>query len=183
MPLKTFVKAGNITNLSDARYCAGMGVDMLGFRAVEGQENYIKPSQFQEIRGWITGPLVIAEIYGLKNVNELPAILENYKPDYLEMGVDELPLFSTLPLPFILSAKDELTVTSLPLRPTYVVSKIPFDTDIPLLIEIQSTAEIESLLSNPQVKGFVLSGTSELKPGLKDFELIADVLELLETED
>ena len=29
MPLKTFVKVGNITNLSDARYCAGMGVDML----------------------------------------------------------------------------------------------------------------------------------------------------------
>jgi phosphoribosylanthranilate isomerase len=35
MPLKTFVKVGCITNLSDARYCAGMGVDMLGFRAVE----------------------------------------------------------------------------------------------------------------------------------------------------
>ena len=66
MPLKTFVKVGCITNLSDARYCAGMGVDMLGFRAVESQENYIKPSQFQEIRGWIAGPLVVAEVYGVE---------------------------------------------------------------------------------------------------------------------
>ncbi len=31
MALKTIVKVGNITNLSDARYCAVMGVDMLGF--------------------------------------------------------------------------------------------------------------------------------------------------------
>jgi phosphoribosylanthranilate isomerase len=160
-----------------------MGVDMLGFRAIEGQENYIKPSQFQEIRGWITGPLVIAEIYGLKSVNDLTAVLENYKPDYLEMGADELLLFSTLPLPFILSAQDESVVRSSSLRPAYIISKAPFDTDTPLLIEIQSTAEIESLLSNPQVRGFVLSGTSELRPGLKDFELIAEVLELLETED
>jgi phosphoribosylanthranilate isomerase len=183
MPLKTFVKAGNITNLSDARYCAGMGVDMLGFKTIEGQENYIKPTQFQEIRGWITGPLVIAEIYGLKNANELAAILEHYKPDYLEMGPDELSLFSALPLPFILATPDKTMVGSSPLQPEYIISKTPFETEIPLLIEIQSKAEIESLLSNPQVKGFVLSGTSELRPGLKDFEMMADVLELLEIED
>ena len=29
--LKTQVKVSSITNLSDARYCAGMGVDLLGF--------------------------------------------------------------------------------------------------------------------------------------------------------
>ena len=65
MPLKTFVKVGSITNLSDARYCAGMMVDMLGFRSVEGQEGYIKPAQFQEIRGWISGPLVISFVAAL----------------------------------------------------------------------------------------------------------------------
>ena len=29
--LKTLIKVSNINNLSDARYCAGMGVEMLGF--------------------------------------------------------------------------------------------------------------------------------------------------------
>jgi phosphoribosylanthranilate isomerase len=183
MSLKTFVKAGNITNLSDARYCAGMGVHMLGFRTIEGKQNYVKPAQFQEIRGWITGPLVVAEIYGIKNANELPAILENYKPDYLEMGVEELMLFSGLPLPFILSTGDESIIRSLLIPPAYIISKIPFPADVPLLIEIQSKTEIEPLLVDPNVKGLVLSGSSELKPGLKDFEQMADVLELLETED
>src|SRR5688572_33445133 len=106
MPLKTFVKVGCITNLSDARYCAGMGVDMLGFRVVEGQEDYIKPSQFQEIRGWISGPSVVAEVYGLKSPDDLAPILESFKPDYLEMSLQELSLFSTLPLPFVLAAHE-----------------------------------------------------------------------------
>jgi phosphoribosylanthranilate isomerase len=180
MPLKTFVKAGNITNLSDARYCAGMGVDMVGFRVIEGQENYIRPSSFQEIRGWIAGPLVVAEIYGMNTSDELSAILENYKPDYLEMSEKELLLFHELPLPFLLAVQDNPTTV---LQPQYLISKSPFETDIPLLIQIQSKDEIDSLLANPAVKGFVLSGTSELKPGLKEYEMLAEVLELLETED
>lgn len=31
MALKTFVKISGVNNLSDARYCAGMGVNQLGF--------------------------------------------------------------------------------------------------------------------------------------------------------
>ncbi len=32
MSLNTFVYIRDVDNLSDARYCAGMGVDMIGFR-------------------------------------------------------------------------------------------------------------------------------------------------------
>jgi phosphoribosylanthranilate isomerase len=49
MALKTKVKAGNITNLSDARYCAGMGVDWLGFPA-----DVVNPDTFKEITNWVT---------------------------------------------------------------------------------------------------------------------------------
>jgi phosphoribosylanthranilate isomerase len=181
MPLRTFVKVGSVTNLSDARYCAGMGVDLLGFRVVEGQENYIKPSQFQEIRGWITGPLVVAEIYGLKNPDELKAIIENFKPDYLEMGMHELLEFSTLPLPFLLSTENSIS-SNLPVQPHYLISKKPFDTVIPLLIEVQATGDVMPLLGNNNVKGIVLKGGIELKPGLKDYEAMNEILELLEVD-
>ena len=90
MALKTLVKIGGITNLSDARYCAGMGVDMLGFHVIQGQPNYISPESFQQIRGWITGPLIVAEIAGLQNPEDLQLILENYKPDMLQMELAEL---------------------------------------------------------------------------------------------
>ncbi|MFM1835376.1 MAG: hypothetical protein RJA04_63, partial [Bacteroidota bacterium] len=48
--LKTLVKVSAITNLSDARYCAGMGVDLLGFPLGK-----ISIDQFTEIRNWLAG--------------------------------------------------------------------------------------------------------------------------------
>src|SRR5688572_4166110 len=182
MPLKTFVKVGCVSNLSDARYCAGMGVDMLGFRVVEGQENYIKPSQFQEIRGWITGPLVVAEVYGLKSPDELKAIVENFKPDYLEMGLQELSQFSTLPLPFLLATTENDVLADLPVQPAYIISQKPFKTPFPLLIEVRVTKDVAPLLDNNSVKGIVLKGGVELKPGLKDYEVMNEILELLDLD-
>jgi len=180
MPLKTLVKVGCITNLSDARYCAGMGVDMLGFRAVEGQENYIKPSQFQEIRGWIAGPLVVAEVYGIKTPDALMAIVENFKPDYLEMGLSELSLFSTLPLPLVLAAEENDDLINLPVQPAYLISKNPFKTSVPQLVEVQAKGEVETLLNIDNVKGIALRGGTELKPGLKDYEAMSEILEFLD---
>lgn len=183
MPLKTFVKVGSISNLSDARYCAGMGVDMLGFGAIEGGENYIKASQFQEIRGWINGPLIVAEIYGIADPKDLATILEHYKPDYLEMGLQELALFTSLPRPFMLSIDDDDSVDTLTLRPDYAISNRFFECAVPLLVRIQSVEDVKPLLESHAVKGIVLKGGSELKPGLKDFEVVNEVLEFLEIED
>ncbi len=183
MPLKTFVKVGSITNLSDARYCAGMGVDMLGFRTIAGQENYIAPASFQEIRGWITGPLMVAEVYGIRTQGELEAILDNYKPDYLEMSLEELSLFSSLPLPFLLYIEEGDAIHNFAVEPEFLVSRHILSSDYRLLIEIQLKSEVQTWLGHEQVSGFVLHGTVELKPGLKDFEMMNDVLELLEVED
>jgi len=182
MPLKAFVKVGSITNLSDARYCAGMTVDLLGFRAVEGQENYIKSSLFQEIRGWISGPLVVAEVYGLTHSDQLAPILENYKPDYLEMGVKELRLFNNLPLPLILAIGEGEANKTFSVEPAYLLSASPLKTSTPLLVNVQSKDELDSLLADPNVKGIVLKGGNEVRPGLKEFELMNDVLEALEVD-
>src|SRR5688572_188745 len=103
MPLKTLVRAGSITNLSDARYCAGMGVDWLGFNVIEGQDQYVSPKEFQDIRGWVSGPKIIAQIYNIPSTDALTAILDNYQPDFLELGMNDLKKFSALPLPFILA--------------------------------------------------------------------------------
>ena len=56
MSLVTKVKAANITNLSDARYCAGMGVDWIGFPLSQ-----VNPTVFSEITGWLSGPQWVVE--------------------------------------------------------------------------------------------------------------------------
>src|SRR5262245_4914546 len=108
MPLKTIVKVGNITNLSDARYCSGMGVEMLGFQAIESRPNHITPKLFQEIRRWIPGPKVVAEVYGLPQAGDLEAVLSQYAPDYVELSLPEYQQYqSALRLPAIVSLTRE----------------------------------------------------------------------------
>lgn len=183
MPLRTFVKVSSISNLSDARYCAGMGVDLLGFCAIEGQHGYIKPSRFQEIRGWVTGPKIVAEVYGLKDAVQIESILKDYKPDYLEMGLEEWSVIASPSVPVILSVEDANQLASLSVSPAYVIGDKSMGTTIPFLIRVNSTTDVESMLQDPKIKGIVLKGGSELKPGLKDTEMINEVLELLETDD
>jgi phosphoribosylanthranilate isomerase len=183
MALKTLVKIGGITNLSDARYCAGMGVDMLGFNVIPGHPNYISPASFQQIRGWVTGPLIVAEIAGLQDQQELKLILENYRPDMLQMELSELTKIPSPPLPYILRLRRNENISHLAVQPEYIMSEKPaFTSSIPFLIEVTTTGEVTSALSDSSVKGISLNGGPELKPGLKDYSTMADILELLEVE-
>ena len=61
MALKTFVKISAINNLSDARYCAGMGVDMLGFALEPTNPDSISPEKYTEIIGWLSGVKFVGE--------------------------------------------------------------------------------------------------------------------------
>lgn len=181
MALKTFVKVGSITNLSDARYCAAMGVDMLGFQAVEGHENFIPAPLFQEIRGWVTGPQVVAEVYGVKDLTELQTIIENYRPDFLELGTQEFDqLNGTLPLPFILALKKQEGIKG---SPAFILADE--EPNIPpsskLLLKIDSKEDTEKVLQG-RADGIALKGSVELKPGLKDYQELSEILEILETD-
>ena len=184
MALKTLVKIGGITNLSDARYCAGMGVDMLGFDVIPGRPNYISPESFHQIRGWITGPLIVAEIAGLQRPEDLPQILENYRPDMLQFGLVELTALPSPPLPYILALNASEDISHLTIRPEYLLGREPLAVplNIAFLLEVNSTEEAKIALLNTSVRGIALNGGPELKPGLKDYSALADILELLEVE-
>src|SRR5690349_969235 len=107
MALKTLVKVGKISNLSDARYCAGMNVDLLGFRVVTGQDHYVSPELFKEIRGWFTGPAIVAEAYGIQKNEDLPAIIQQYLPDYIELAIPDLLKLHSPSSTYILSTTFE----------------------------------------------------------------------------
>ena len=61
MGLKTLVKVGEVSNLSDARYCAGMGVELIGFNLDKSSANYVSIETFTAITGWIEGVEFVAE--------------------------------------------------------------------------------------------------------------------------
>ena len=60
--LKTKIKAGSITNLTDARYFAAWGVDWLGFDLVKGSENNLADQDVLTIKEWVDGVSFIGEV-------------------------------------------------------------------------------------------------------------------------
>jgi phosphoribosylanthranilate isomerase len=206
MALQTIVKISNVTNLSDARYCAGMGVDMLGFSMDESSPDYVEPGRFNEMRGWVAGVQIVGETgeIDLGRINEL---LNTYQPDLLQ--VDEaalLPSLSTLGKPLILrlSLSDmtldqlETLLESNPTNADYILleSQAPLHLDDDLKTVIGRLAHrhavllgagitvdtIHERLAELPVKGIALTGGAEDRPGSRDFGELMDILEAIEVD-
>ncbi len=196
MSLKTLVKVGNISNLSDARYCSGMGVEMLGFQVIEGRDNYIDPKTYQEIRGWLSGPVVVLEVYGLSSETNFNSLIENYSPDFLELGLADITNLPQTSIRFLVSvdrnslAKNAEKLKSIKGKIEYIIINesegLTFikqlANEYPVLVKLHSQSNINALLENFDIKGVALNGSKEIKPGLKDYDHLAEVLEQLEQD-
>ncbi len=182
MALKRIVKVGNITNLSEARYCSGMGVDMLGFRVIEGQENHLPAATYQEIKGWIAGPKVVAELYGLIDASVLDKIIEDYQPDLLEVSAKEIPyLPKDLAIPILYFGEVNESLNHVKVEFVIRSAEVP-ESIFPVLSPCANESELAAILQNPSIKGIVLKGSPEEKPGQQDYDHLADILEALEED-
>lgn len=191
MPLKSLVKVSHLSNLSDARYCAGMGVEILGFSAIPGAPHYLTPQMFQDIRGWVAGPRITAEIYGLNAREQIESVVRDYAPDYLEMSYEEYERLGDEPsLPCIVSVADVSTIKTKEMRSgiAYVIvedetqcddiSSVPY----PVLVKVSSVEKLKELLDKGCFKGFVLEGPEEMRPGYTNYDELGEILEALEDD-
>ena len=199
MSLKTKVKVGNITNLSDARYCAGMGVDMLGFRISEpnGQISLVK---FKEITDWISGPEFIAElsespsdqwqeIPGI-NLIEIPVSkisgLNSGKPrqaTIVSLGFHEWQVCKDALLKHKASIKYLLVnnfsgITNNQAK--IIVTEM--STIFPVLLGGEMKVELLDEYLNWPIEGLALNGSEETSPGIKDYDHLSSILEKLEVD-
>jgi phosphoribosylanthranilate isomerase len=55
-------------------------------------------------------------------------------------------------------------------------------TQFPVLIALESQTDITALLETFNVNGIALNGSIEIKPGLKDYDHLADIFEQLELD-
>lgn len=206
MALKTLVKISNVTNLSDARYCAGMGVDMLGFSMDADATDYVDPEKFSQIKGWVAGVQIVGETTST-DPEVIEQLMNTYQPDLLQ--VDEaalLPYLSTFGKPLVLLADlsrmnldqlDALLQTG-SAGAEYILldspSPLHFDDDLkdrlrrlaaryPVLLGAGISADnIHNLLADLPVRGIALRGGDEERPGNKEFGELMDILEAIEVE-
>lgn len=207
MALQTFVKISNVNNLSDARYCAGMGVDLLGFCLEPGNENFISQEKFNEIAEWISGVEYVGE-FDTDDLRLINDKLSKYPVSCVQFCHADLAnaIASTgLAAIFKISAPENWndndfldTINYCSDRVDYILIDDIEDFENPLTVsklkEICEQYEVllggnleknqvRKLLKEVPAKGISLKGGKEIKPGFKDFDGLADILEEIEIDD
>ena len=200
------VKISNVSNLSDARYCAGMGVEMLGFSIDEDSSTFISPKKFEDICSWLAGVTLVAET-SQTNPEKIIQALAQYPVHAIQVGESNLLgyLKSELGLPLILRVSVDIYDAG---EIEFLLSRyandaahflLESDNDTPLSDEwiqtlgvlskeysilvgfgLENDTTVTSLTSRFAEIGIALRGSEEIRPGFKDFGSMMDILEALE---
>ncbi len=206
MALSTFVKINSVTNLTDARYGAGMYVNLLGFRLERTADKYVSPELFKDISGWVSGVEFVGEFTHDRNPDILE-ILESY-PTIKWIEYDRIDMLKTLEgkgysliykmnLEEVRHIEPDVAKT---LSQSGIIFHVISDDDIvsaedfevirkltescKVILGTGITIEnVQSLVKEVGIYGISLSGSDEIKPGLKDMDLLAEILEKLEVEE
>ncbi|MFT6882384.1 MAG: phosphoribosylanthranilate isomerase [Marinoscillum sp.] len=205
MALKTFVKISNVDNLSDARYCAGMMVDVIGFNLNEKTEGYISAETFGEITDWVAGVKFCGE-FGDADVASIKLASANYKLNFIETSqLDLLEELSELGIPLIYRAiidanrdlntieknidyAKEITSYVIVDFGNQITSALSFNennlADANMIISLKADSNnLDAMITEGTYSGIELMGTPEDRPGFKDYDYVMDTLEALEILD
>lgn len=195
--LKTQVKVSSIANLSDARYCAGMGVDWLGFPLQE-----ISLDRFTEIRNWLAGVQIVGE-FMKASASQIKEMVASYQPDVIEIDSsvslvaiqeievpkilrvnidsDNLPAIFADSAPYVThfllvgDSPDSLTGMEASVEIWAAQYSIILGLEIP-------DADLEEWVAQSSIQGIGLVAGQEDRPGFRDFTDLMTILEKLETE-
>jgi len=182
--------ATDIANLTDARYFAAWGVDMMCYTIDEGAQSSMSVDQVKEIINWVEGPATGIKMTGLTVPEALPSLDVEISAAILGPFVDQSDLPSkevdvyrictladiakdapkiilTLDTPFSkLSSKDEEAIKSLAnIREVYIDGSF-------------GASDLEKIKSLGAT-GIILKGGEEEKVGYKSFDELDEVLEAI----
>ena len=208
MALNTFVKVSGINNLSDARYCAGMGVHVLGFSLEKESSHYIDAEKYVAITEWLAGVKFAAE-FDQYTPQQIEDTLSNYpRIDYLQVSQPqqvfhlqhlEHPLIVRLDAhryeEDIVALADSMRDcrgraayflienSSLTRRVDLLNDVLHLGKQYPVLLGFGLNPEyVSSLVSEHQLAGIALQGGEEVRPGYKNFDELANILEAIEVD-
>ncbi|MBO2012519.1 hypothetical protein [Hymenobacter negativus] len=185
-----------INNLSDARYCAGMGAEKLTFVLDPALPGHLDTKTVKELAGWIAGVELIGEfdqlsaheINGIAAECGLDAVLLHSFRSAIELAHIAPPVYLEL------ASEDAQSVQPLPDSLVGLVIELPEITTIETLETLRELSSQKPLWLGPglnperalamveavQPAGLSLPSGDEVKPGLRDFDQLEAVFEALE---
>ena len=187
-----------INNLSDARYCAGMGADKLTFILDPNLPGHLDTKSVKELAGWISGVELIGEFDQL-SAHEINAISAECSLDavLLRTPRTEQELAEIAPPVYLeLTANSAALTQSLPASPVGFVVELPMAETPEILAALHQISAQNLLWLGPGLQpdraralatslplaGLVFPSGDEVKPGLRDFDQLEAVFEALEIE-
>jgi len=203
MGLTIPVILNSVNNLSDARYAAGMGVDMMGFEVETGAERYVSPELFKAITSWLSGIQTVVEVTVL-TPELLSTIQEHYQPDLIQFekieGVDSeaLSSYACIQKFTFEKGKEKESLERIEDQLTTNYSYVLFElsdwsdwrshTDFlsklnernAILWALPIEKEDVEIIQELELTGISLKGGDEQRPGWKDLDQLIDILEALE---
>ena len=198
MSLKYFVHVSSINNLSDARYCSGMMVDSLGYNLDENSNNILSIDSVKEISQWVNGVKFIAEFYN-SSEEHINKILENEIFDAIQLNIENKIKninFNDSKVLILISNPNEINENTnkfldenFPKTETLIIDNLSSESinnlgylDRKYMLIINPYEDISSLISKLEKKNFglLLKGSSEIRPGLKDYDSLSGFLESID---
>lgn len=202
MSLKTLVKVGEVNNLSDARYCAGMGAEYIGFQLDETNEKFVDVTTYTAITGWLEGVKFVGEFEN----STAAQIFEKYTQYNFEVvqisNPTQLLELASLQIPKILKIEvqniQELTSIDYSKANYLVLESSSIDNitekEVKVLKELCqakptvlgfgfSDENINDLLEKIKPAGIALKGGTENSPGTKTYDELADIFEAIEIDN
>ncbi|PWJ42194.1 phosphoribosylanthranilate isomerase [Sediminitomix flava] len=203
MALKTRVKVSEVTNLHNGRYCAGMGVEMIGFPLDKEHPDFVSPERFKEISSWLAGIKFVAEINQSLDIDfEAYEKFDFIQTDKLDLLEDLQNLATPLVFKYDLAIEAELedvtsVLTAVKDKVDFIIieSKAQLDAKrIDLLSKVAKEFKlflgfginhenVTEMIDTIQPEGISLKGGAEIKVGINDFDELADILEELDTDE
>jgi len=199
MALKGKIKISSVNNLSDARYVAGMGVEFMGFNIDPEMSNPLSPTDFAAITGWVSGVQLVGQVEWV-DANALHKLREQYEIDLVEVTNPASSDFNDLSLPYAISTGPS-TIGELQQilqrfsgAQYYLVNTASFQnpwqdqlasllSQYPILVGGSLDQQQAIKWLDQGAMGIELEGGDEIKPGYKDFDDLADILEALEVDE
>lgn len=197
------IKLGGVNNLSDARYAAAVGINYIGFNFNPSNPAYIPPIKAKEIIDWTSGSHIVGE-FGEQDIEEIQTIAELLNIDIIELENDLLPdEITSFELPIIkkmsLADFDKQMFQQLIEAYSEKVQGFHFtqweglltkNPDLLRLVKEQVFLDLNPRLENwknilAELKpfGIHLSGENEEKTGIRDFDELNDLIELLSNHE
>jgi phosphoribosylanthranilate isomerase len=205
MALITSVIVNGINNLSDARFCAGMGVDRIGFCLDESLPNALSTSEIQEIAGWVAGVKLVGEFTNTP-AEEINQLIESCQLDYVQLNkqylIDEIQQINRPVIQRARFTKDTIEselIEEMHLYKDHVAYFFVYSEDYQTIDDtnflfLQDLARqfkiiigfgldkdnVVQVVQDIKPIGIGLRGGQEIKPGLKDFDALQEIFDVLE---